>query len=273
MTENPVTQLPVTPRAELVLVTPELAESWLGKNTQNRPLKKNKIALYARDMAAGRWQITGETIKFGTDGRLLDGQNRLHAVIQSDTSIQCLVVYGVHPSAQDVMDSGVARSAGDALAMAGMRNAKSVAAAARIAMAIDGKLKIAATNFTNSEVQTWVMDHPEIAEASDALGADARLIPLPASVRIYCLWRLAQIDPDNADEFFTRFATAVGLPQGSPILALRRRLQGDYGTERRITQEEQVISVFRAWNAWREGRPLQRVLGAEMRGSGIPTPI
>jgi hypothetical protein len=43
-------------RAELVTITPEMAEQWLGKNTKNRPLKKTKIEQYARDIAAGRWR-------------------------------------------------------------------------------------------------------------------------------------------------------------------------------------------------------------------------
>ena len=68
------------PSASLVYVTPDMAKRWLSKNTGNRPVKKAKVAQYARDMTEGRWEITGEAVKFAQSGRLIDGQNRLHAV-------------------------------------------------------------------------------------------------------------------------------------------------------------------------------------------------
>lgn len=273
MTANPVTPLPSTPRAELVTVTPELAEEWLGKNTRNRPLRHAKIDQYARDMAAGRWQVTGEAIKFGTDGRLLDGQNRLHAVIKSGATVQLLVVYGVNPSAQDVMDSGAARAASDALAMAGVSNATRVAAAARVAMAMEDRVSIQSARYTHSEMQEWVMNNLDIVEAHVILGSDIRLIPLPPSLRVYCAWRLARIDADAAGRFFGQLATGIGLTEGSPIVALRRRLTGEYGTARRISLEEQVAAVFRAWNAWRQGLPLDRIVTTTRTGLTIPDPI
>lgn len=266
---------PITPdpQAELVLLTPELAQEWLGRNTHNRPLKTRKIEQYARDIEAGRWLLTGESIKFATDGRLLDGQNRLHAVIKADKPIKVLVVRGLRPDAQNVMDTGVARTVGDALAMSGVSNAMRVAASARIAMAVEQKVPLGTSRFSNSEVQAWVMDHIDICEAHTILGTDSRLVPLPPAVRVYCAWRLMQVDEPAASEFFSQLATGVGTSQGSPILALRRRLAGTYGAERRITQTEQVTSVFRAWNAWRQGRPLERVLGTDRFGAGIPEPV
>jgi hypothetical protein len=220
--------------------------------------------------------VTGETIKWGADDRLLDGQNRLHAVLQAGQPIQSWVMWGVSPTAQDVMDSGAARTAADALAMAGLKNATTIVAAARIAMAIESGRNPSFYKklFSNGEVQEWVLDHLDMSDAISVLGRDAKLIPLPSAVRLYCAWRLMQLDRDTAVDFFEQLGSGIGLTVGSPILALRRRLSGEgYGAMRRITAVEQITAVFRAWNAFREGRSLARVLGNDKFGKGIPTPV
>lgn len=258
------------PTADLMTVTPDLASEWLSRNLRNRPVKWRKVEQYTRDMAAGRWHVTAEAIKFDTSGRLIDGQNRLHAVVRAEKPIRTMVAWGVLPAAQDVMDSGVARSVGDALTMAGVAAGSRVAAAARIAMSLTAGTRIGSQKFTNSEVQAWVMDHLDITEAGDVLGRDAKLIPLPPAVRLYAAYRLRQVDQDLAADFFQQLGSGIGLTEGSPILALRRRITGSYGANRKISGEEQLTAVFRTWNAWREGRPMKRVL-AEQTGR-VPDP-
>lgn len=273
---NPQNRLPMLPQPSMTIetITPELATEWLGHNTRNRPKKQAKIEQYTRDMTDGRWRLTGEAIKFGADGRLLDGQNRLHAVIKADTPIQSVVVRGLHPLTQDVMDSGAARQASDALSMSGVRDSKRVAAAARIAMAIADKTNLRTARYTNSEVQNWVLDHLDITDAAAVLGRDARLLPLPPSVALYCAWRLAGVDEDAAIDFFCQFATGIGAYVGSPMVALRRRLTGEYGAARRVTTEEQIGSVFRAWNMWRKGKTMDKIAVTNPRYSErIPEPI
>lgn len=259
-------------RFDLMAITPKLAEEWLTKNVSNRHEKTNKIEQYARDMAAGRWRVTGEAIKFDTLDRLADGQNRLKAVIKSGQTIQSLVVFGVEPEAQDVMDSGVARSAADALTMHGLQNAHRITAAARIALAVEGETSLNAARFTNSEVQAWVMEHLEITEAHQLLGKDAGLIPLAPSMKIYTAWRFGQIDAEAAATFFEQLSTGVGVTdKKSPVLALRRRLAGEnYGRVRRISSDEVLMAMFRAWNAWRKGDSLERVLTTSRTNKGLP---
>lgn len=261
--------------AEVVTVDPELAREWLGRNTRNRVKKPRKIEQYARDMAEGRWQLTGESIKFGTDGRLLDGQNRLQALIQADTSVTFLVVRNVKPQAQDVMDSGVARTVADALSMAGVENAQRSTGAARIALCVRDGVRINSARFSNSEVQEWVFDNLDITEVGRIVPqANAKLIPLPPAVRVYCIWRLMQVDDEAAIEFFEQLATGVGIKPNSAVTALKRRLAGDYGSTRRITPDEQITAVFRAWNAWRQDKPMERIQTTDRTGRGrIPDPI
>src|SRR3990172_8052075 len=86
------------PTGLLIDVTPNPPREWLRTNTHNRKLRDRAVADYARDMTAGHWTLNGEAIKFATDGTVLDGQHRLRAVIDSDVTVQMLVVVGLDPA-------------------------------------------------------------------------------------------------------------------------------------------------------------------------------
>jgi hypothetical protein len=76
---------------ELVTVTVEMAQRWLDTAAENtRKLDPVRVAKYANALKLGRWKVNGEVIKF-KDGRLFDGQHRLHAVVVSGCSFQTLI--------------------------------------------------------------------------------------------------------------------------------------------------------------------------------------
>ena len=77
--------------------------------------------------------MTGDPIKFSSDGRLLDGQHRLEACEIAGLPISTHVVFGVDPGAFTTIDTGRSRSASDALAIEGVRNYQEVAGALRFA--------------------------------------------------------------------------------------------------------------------------------------------
>lgn len=100
-------------RTEIVDVTPDIARSFLTKNTANYRVYRPRIAQkYADDMINGRWKTNGESICFNEKGQLVDGQHRLNAIIMSGVTVQMVVVYGI---AGDVstFDVGLARNAVD----------------------------------------------------------------------------------------------------------------------------------------------------------------
>lgn len=55
------------------LISPEVADEYLEHNTHNRPLSVDRVNLYAREMAEGRWQYNADTIRFDKNGVLLNG--------------------------------------------------------------------------------------------------------------------------------------------------------------------------------------------------------
>jgi len=127
------------PRTSIVLdIDAKTAEQILSdRNSGNRPPKPNKVQQFAADMTKDRWGLTGDTIKFGTDGRLLDGQNRLSACVRTGRSFCTHVVFGIDPALFGRMDVGKPRNAADVLHIAGFKYASTLAAAIRWAHLLD----------------------------------------------------------------------------------------------------------------------------------------
>jgi hypothetical protein len=94
-------------------VTPAMAADWLKMNTNNRPLDQKRVQAFADDIRLGRWQTTHQGIALSKDGRLLDGQHRLSAIVVAQRSVQMMVFHGVDPRTFTVMDRGKPRTLRD----------------------------------------------------------------------------------------------------------------------------------------------------------------
>ncbi|GAB3659310.1 hypothetical protein GCM10027596_16710 [Nocardioides korecus] len=97
--------MPDFPTVEILDVTPEMAESWLSRNANNRNLRGQVIASYARDVAAGSWVLNGETVKISTAGQLLDGQHRLIAVVEANVMAPMIVVREIPAEVMPTVDA------------------------------------------------------------------------------------------------------------------------------------------------------------------------
>ena len=87
-------------------VTPLLAKQWMEKDFQgNRKPNKDVVGYYADAMRRGQWQLNGDTIKFDTEGFLLDGQHRLLACIAANTPFDTFVTYGIDRSTYPTQNS------------------------------------------------------------------------------------------------------------------------------------------------------------------------
>ena len=104
--------------AEVVTVTPELADAWLSRNGKNRRIKADRVNQYAMQMQSGEWQLNGEGIILRKDGSLADGQHRLEAVKKAKMPVKMLVVYNA-PCESSIYDLGANRSESDTLQVEG----------------------------------------------------------------------------------------------------------------------------------------------------------
>lgn len=98
-------------------IGPTQAQVYLEKKAQNRSISWPQVMVYARDMLAGNWKLTHQGVAFNSDGDLVDGQHRLHAVIAANRTIEMQVTRGLEDDARLVIDDHRRRSPADVLAI------------------------------------------------------------------------------------------------------------------------------------------------------------
>lgn len=253
-------------------ITPEVAELFLSTMEHNRKLSSQRVSYLAKQMKDGLWVFDGSPIKFNVDGELVDGQHRLWAVIESQKTFKFLVVRGVPREAMATMDTGKTRSFSDILVLedASLMNVPSVASAINIIYRWEIGMRGSAmrtghaTNVVpNGILLDYFRDNKErlIEVARDGSTLSKKLRGITSSATSLCLWVLEAIDEGDSQYFFLRLADGIGLPEGSPILALRNYIQrviaSSPGNRQSIPVDLAVALVFKAWNAYREGNELQ----------------
>lgn len=251
-------------RAEVMTVTPEIAQEWADLNTRNRNVRYNRVAQPARDMAAGKWALNGESVKIAADGTILDGQHRIYACIQAGTPFETFVVRGLPLAAQDTIDTGISRRMADQLAIRGEANANIQAAIARQAFRwLRGVRMSGGTDkeATHSEMLALIDAEPRIREATTwAVKARNAFRPVNSST-----WGMAWLlfhgsDHLTAEVFLDAVITGADIGLTHPAMAFRNRMTKARDNGERLSQYEQLGYLIMAWNAFKDDRTLGKLL-------------
>ncbi|WP_066212917.1 hypothetical protein [Arthrobacter woluwensis] len=262
---------------EFVLVTAEIAELWLEQNLENRAVSPERVASYALDMTANNWKFTGDPIKFDWDGRLIDGQHRLLAIIRSGCTVRMLIAKGINPTAQTVIDTGKKRTSSHALQMVGYRQAPTiVAAAARIGLTEEaGKLLNAKSTLllpTHSEVIGWVEQNTEIEQWAQLSQKYHRAIAVAPSPLAYAMYTIIRLNGAEGIRFFDDLYAMKTEGEGDPKATLLKRLRQAVATKERISAAQVIFAIYRSWNAVKVGEELKLIKFANgANPSEIPT--
>ncbi len=100
-------------RTQIVEVTPAQATTWLNANVHNRPLRSGVVERYSEVMKQGKWVLTHQGVAFDEQGRLIDGQHRLFAIVESDCTVRMMVTRCLSMKVQAMIDDHAKRSALD----------------------------------------------------------------------------------------------------------------------------------------------------------------
>lgn len=241
--------------SRVIEFTPELATYILTTlNHKNRPRKSSKIVQYSKDMADKKWLITGETIAFGSDGLLKDGQNRLAACVRSNTPFKTHVMFGIDPLAFAVMDTGANRSHSDVLSIMGVPNATKVTSTLKLFLAWqDGKTNTGTFKVTNDELRSFYVDYVD----EDAMQRAVRMSDTvwkctgyPAS-HVGALYYRAFSKGDEVSviDFFEAMKVGVG-KAGSPHKVLMKHITSlKANPSYKVTSHDYGVLINRAWYA------------------------
>jgi hypothetical protein len=251
------------------LITPEIAKAMLELSNlagmKNRAISKKNILFLAQQMTAGRFAYNGEPIIIASNGAVLDGQHRLHAVVFSGITITTEVVEGVDPAAFATIDTGRARTGGDALSIAGVPNQTCVASIALKWIAYSS----GRYHYNNSEPKTsntqlveFVMENLDdlswAARFADRVRKSTRLASQSvAGSAVYFAARAS--DRQRAIAFFEPAMEGLGLSPKTPAAALHTRLINASQGRAKTPGAVLLACCAVAWNAHVKGSRLTLV--------------
>jgi hypothetical protein len=242
-------------------IGPEEARELLDLNTGNfRNKDQSRVNLYAKEMAAGRWELTGDTIKISSDGVLLDGQHRLLAVIKAGVRVQMMIARGVESSGY-MIDRGKPRTISQWCSHVGIQNASKVSAASKLILAYQKGLwtkpSLNVYEIPDSEQVDFIEKNAELLSLCVKQGRLSERVLSTALVAavlyIGCDGRPPQ-DVSIATWFSESLAHGNGLSEKDVVLHLRNRLL-QQRQQSKIDRYLLRALVTIAWNKTVRGEP------------------
>lgn len=201
-------------------ITPAIAKAWLDPaiNHGNRRYRPHHAADLAREMTNGRWTYNNDAIAFGADGRLLNGQHRLNAIILSGKTLEMLVVRGLSDDDFKNMDGNLKRANHDRIHLVNEYTQNHLICQAirtylHETSGLHGAISVGEieTEFLMKDAAwTW------IGEVGVGINAKLKKAGIMASLAIYRF-----VKPDMAGMFMDGYRTGGDLAADSPILKLR----------------------------------------------------
>jgi len=156
--------IPLNIGASVILVTVPMAKNWLSNMIENqRKPSLPTVNKYASEMKAGRWELSAP-LSFDTEGRLIDGQHRLMAVIKSEIPTNFLIVGNLPTSAAIKFDLGKARTAQNIAHLKGYEWMKRGHISTYVAMFENPSISTNIPTFAHEEKINGIIDHQEAIE-------------------------------------------------------------------------------------------------------------
>lgn len=245
-------------------VTPQYALELLRKNVCNRRLMKSRVQVFEQELRRGELQLTHQGIAVSESGRLLDGQHRLHAIVNTGITATLAVATGMPESSFKVLDTGAKRSASDVLGIGGAQNKDTLAAAIRQYLCyLNAPNLVWSANVTSKYGSTTQISAEYESDtdawhwaSTTAQTASLRRIVVPGSMA--CLIYLATVHAGFSREYAAGFANKLkcgdNLSAGDPILAYRNRGMLANGHAKAQARLADYIKLF---NAYTTGQQLK----------------
>ncbi len=254
-----------------LIIDDSTALEWLDRNTDNRNILDDHVNRLVRDMIAGEFVLNGETITFDTNGRLIDGQHRLWAVVESKVAIDILVVWGLKPSVYDTVNTGKSKKATDFLRADHVKNANVVAAVCRMVLYHEhgqlSKQKHGNLSPTVTEIQDVLRRHPELQESANWASGPVKKVTRPA-LAAFMHYMCSSKHPEAWVCFSQKWITGANLDPSDPVFHLRKRVLEN---RNRITTIDPVYLLGLTVKAWNLALR-KRAIGALNIKEGEPFP-
>lgn len=273
--ETPESQVQFT----LITVTPTEAKAMLNTlDGRQRWLKDSHVDFLFRQMANGEWRPdTAEPVKISTEGKLLDGQHRMAAIVKYGMPVKLWVATNVPADVYNVLDNGVSRTPSDQLKAMHSKYPRDTAAVIRQLVALEGmwegssnRGRLSAVRLEQELRAREELIYESIREAVPGKNPSPFVKPVPIFRALYILG--CEGAPEETKLFFNQLIFGESIKRGDPAYALRswlvQKFGGTaYGGGAGVEATVKLVAV-RTMNAFYAGKSLQKI-GYKV-GSKVP---
>lgn len=275
-------------------ITPDRARAMLDQTEAlgftNRSIRRGRVEKLAHAIRLGQWQLTHQPLALTTEGAVLDGQHRLHAIAVAGRDVDMLVVRDADPATFQVVDTGAVRSTGDSLKIAGFTDVNVLSAAVRGYLVYDqligttGNYRTSMGVITTTDVLDFLDDPDHRQVASGALSEAGRIATqlarhgLKTAIAMSLMTmrlRKNELGPTTIAEFYARLGDGVSLAADSPILALRRWFISETGYARVSNEARRPVAcanVIKCANDYALRRP-RSLVAFKLGSEPFPEPL
>lgn len=226
----------------------EVAARYLAQGRAGRPPAPSQVDALADEIRQGNWQANGQPICFSRTGLLLNGQNRLLAVMAAGRPVEVAVIQGLPDEAAVTYDLSGRRDLPNTLQDGKFGDQPLATAMANLLWRFEHRHDDARHKRASpAEVRSILAQHPRLVELR---GFARKMVEYGrSSVMGYGAYVIERDDPRLAAGFLHALSTGADLSAGHPILALRVTLQRMRRDN--ATQLEQLNALLAGWRRYK----------------------
>ncbi|MFD7385505.1 ParB N-terminal domain-containing protein [Streptomyces anulatus] len=267
---------------EIIWVTPEIAAHFLSKDSLNRRLNTERVTALADAIRRKEWKLTHQGIALDETGGLLDGQHRLHAIVEAGIPVQMFVFHGLPREVFPFLDTGKQRTGADTLLSTGAKHRPLLSSTIRHVTLFNTMpnepWRGSRAHVSNGRIlSAYNVDRDRYTEAvAVSRELSAHLFASSTAVAASYFVTTEAAPAANLDDWISGLKSGASLEEGDARLALREvpRDTQKRGSRRRMTMQDQMAIYIKAWNAWVDPQKAGELNLRRLRkGEKMPIPV
>jgi hypothetical protein len=121
---------------------------------------------------------------------------------------------------------------------------------------------------SHRELEQTLQTHPRLIDSVSATRKAG--VPGYPTQAAFVHYIASKQSNDKADEFLAAFATGEVLSKTDGVYLLRERILKQSKQKTRLPPIEVLALMIKAWVAWRDGRPVQKLFWSREKGEDFP---
>jgi len=222
------------------VITPQLAKVYLDNfNIDNRKMTRASVMQVRRLIENGEFATTPQGLVFGESGRLLDGQTRLQAILETGTPQTMQVHRNVEDELFKKLDQGRKRSFADIF-----RNDKRVQETLNVIAGLHFKRKA-------TQEETAMIVDVFCGKTSQLVEVCGRAVKGRSSASIKAAVVIKAMELNRPDDIFSRYRDFVNLEieeMPKSLLSLFRQIESGVASGHGGKQQDLIARAFLAFD-------------------------